>query len=233
MPSFEEINKIQIKILLARHGGQLEQQSRRQERMAGSTKSTGGDLTAVEDSASSLKNSPKSCPASSNTDKKLPKPAAAAVDNEVQSPPPVLTPPLHFTLYGKDDCDEAEKLARAKRIEVILRLSAEAKAKEAERKRVASIRPLTWAEPTFHYPSSSSSNSSTTTAASEVPRPATPGKKRKERQDETTNYPFTSNRFNYPRQPTEEELQALLDFTDTWFPSSKRKCTDMDGDDNN
>ncbi len=92
---------------------------------------------------------------------------------------------------------------------------------------------LSWAEPTFHYPSSSSLNSSTTTAASEVPRPATPGKKRKERQDETTNYPFTSNRFNYPRQPTEEELQALLDFTDTWFPSSKRKCTDMDGDDNN
>jgi hypothetical protein len=220
LTSLEDINNIQIKVLLARLVGQLERQSRREERMVGSTNSEGGDLKAVEDSASSLKNSPKSCPASSNTDdKKLPKPAA------FESPPPILTPSLPFTLYDNEDCDEAEKLARAKRIEVILRLSAEAKAKEAERKRVASIRPLTWAEPTFHYPSSS--NSSATIAASEVPRSATPGK-RKERQDESTN---NYHRFNYPRQPTEEEAQALLDVMDKLFPSSKRKRTDMDGDD--
>lgn len=212
MLSIEDIRNTQIKVLLARLGGQLEQQSRREESMAGPTNSTGGHLKAVEDSASSLKNSPKSCPASSNTEKKLPKPAA------FESPQSILTP----SLYDNDDCDEVEKLAHAKRIEVIMRLSAEAKAKEAERKRVASIRPLTLAEPTFQYPSSSSNSSATTAASEKVARPATPGK-RKKRQDVSINY-----QLYYPIQPAEEDVQALLDLADRWFPSRKRKRTDMD-----
>ena len=152
----------------------------------------------------------------------------------------------HQQRYQDDDCDEAEKLARAKRIEVIMKLSAEAKAKEAERRRVANIRPLSWNKPTFDYPSfsTSTSNSSTTDAAAasdpnpnEAPQASSTLGKRKARQEESSrrSYPTfpTSRSYPIPRQATEEEIQALVDFADTWFPPnpSKRRSTEKGGDD--
>ena len=49
-------------------------------------------------------------------------------------------------LPKQDDCDETEKLARKRRCEEIMRLSAKI---VAEQKAAASIRPLKWTEPTF------------------------------------------------------------------------------------
>jgi hypothetical protein len=140
--------------------------------------------------------------------------------------------PSFTTHKEKDHCSEEEKLARAKRIEVIMTLSDEAKAKEAERIRVANIRPLSWAKPTFTYPSSSSSTATdSAAAAASSPAPQAlqevSSSKRKERYDL-----FGYNRFYVQRQPTEEELQKLSDFMDKWFPPptpspcNKRQCTD-------
>ena len=128
-----------------------------------------------------------------------------------------------------DDCDEAEKLARAERIKVILQLSAKAKADEAERKRAANIQPLTWSKPTFVYPSSSSS-----IAAAQVSQAATLGH-RKERQYDPSNF-YSVDRMWFPsRQPTEEEVQALIDVVNKYVPSLKRKLPDdsKEGDEDN
>ena len=207
-------SKQKIKVLFARLGEHLQQQTRENNIMArsSSTKSTTGEeLKEAEDSASLLKNTTTSCAQSSYTDKKTSMPTV--LDDEVQSSPPISLPFITFD----DGCDEAEKLARAKRVEVIMKLSAEAKAK-------ANIRPLTWARPTFNYPSSTS-NSSTASGASQA---ATLGK-RKNRQEGFDG--VTSDSFCFPRQPTEEEVQALVDFADTWFPKSKRRNTESGGDD--
>jgi len=129
-----------------------------------------------------------------------------------------------------------------------MELSAEAKAKEAERRRVANIRPLSWNTPTFDYPSfsTSTSNSSTTDAAAssdpnpnEAPQASSTLGKRKARQEQEESsrrsYPTfpTSRSYPIPRQATEEEIQALVDFADTWFPPSpsKRRSTKKGGDD--
>eukprot|EP00984_Skeletonema_dohrnii_P008220 scaffold3015_cov76-Skeletonema_dohrnii-CCMP3373.AAC.7 len=240
-------NNQQLKFLFARLREQLEQQQRRERReklMAESTTTnTTDESEAEQDSASPLKSTIKSCAQSSCTDEKPSEPKA--LDNEVQSSPPQISLPF-ITFKEEDDCDEAEKLARAKRIEVIMKLSAEAKAKEAERRRVANIRPLSWNKPTFDYPSSSTStpNSSTTGVAAgaasdpnpnEAPHASSTLGKRKARQEESSrrSYPTfpTSRSYPIPRQPTEEEIQALVDFADTWFPSSKRRSTEKGGDD--
>ena len=142
--------------------------------------------------------------------------------------------PSFTTHEEKDYCIKEEKLARAKRIEVIMKLSEEEKAKEAERIRVANIRPLSWAKPTFTYPSSSSStatDSAAAAASSHAPQASQEASswKRKERYD-----CFGCNRFYERRQPTEEELQMLSDFMNKWFPPAppppcnKRQCTDAD-----
>jgi len=236
-------NNQQLKFLFARLREQLEQQQRRERReklMAESTTTnTTDESEADEDSASPIKNTTKSCAQSSFTDEKPSE--TKALDNEVQSSPPQISLPF-ITFKEEDGCDEAEKLARAKRIEVIMKLSAEAKAKEAERRRVANIRPLSWKKPTFDYPSFSTSNSSTTAAAAasdpnpnEAPQASSTLGKRKARQEESSRRSYltfpTSRSYPIPRQATEEEIQALVDFADTWIRPSKRRSTEKGGDD--
>mmetsp|Transcript_25805 Transcript_25805/g.43832 ORF Transcript_25805/g.43832 Transcript_25805/m.43832 type:complete len:247 (-) Transcript_25805:91-831(-) len=239
-------NNQQIKFLFARLREQHEQQQRRERRdkllMAESTTTADLESEADEDSASPIKNTTKSCAQSSFTDEKPSE--TKALDNEVQPSPSQISLPF-ITFKEEDDCDEAEKLARAKRIEVIMKLSAEAKAKEAERRRVANIRPLSWKKPTFDYPSFSTSNSSTTAAAASDPNPneapqasSTLGKRKARQEQEESSrrsYPTfpTSRSYPIPRQATEEEIQALVDFADTWFPPnpSKRRSTEKGGDD--
>ena len=238
-------NNQQIKFLFARLREQHEQQQReRREKLLMAESKTTADLEseADKDSASPIKSTIKTCQ-SSCTDEKPSE--TKALDNEVQSSPPQISLPF-ITFKEEDDCDEAEKLARAKRIEVIMKLSAEAKAKEAERRRVANIRPLSWNKPTFDYPSFSTSNSSTTAAAAasdpnpnEAPQASSTLGKRKARQEQEESsrrsYPTfpTSRSYPIPRQATEEEIQALVDFADTWFPPSpsKRRSTKKGGDD--
>lgn len=81
--------------------------------------------------------------------------SSTADNRPTVSPSLTSKPSFPFAIqgYDNDDCNEAEKLARAKRIEVIMKLSAKAVVKEAERKRAANIQPLSWAKPTFEYPS--------------------------------------------------------------------------------
>ncbi len=159
------------------------------------------------------------------------KPQVIDNDKEAQSSPPApYSPPaaiLPYMSYKDNDCDEAEKIARVKRIEVILKLSAEAKAKEAEKKRVANIKPLTWDKPTFDYPSSTSNSSTTAAAAadSKASEESTSGR-RKSREEEMP----PSNPYFGGRTPTEEELQSLLDFANTWFPK-RRRTVEKSGDD--
>lgn len=158
------------------------------------------------DSVSSLKSSSSSCSIGSSTADKRP----------TESPSLASKPSFPFAIqdYDNDDCDEAEKVARAKRIEVILKLSAEAVAKETERKRAANIQPLSWAKPTFEYPSSTSNTQEVAASSS---------KKRKESQDKSS----ATARFRpiFPRQPTKEEVDAFVKFTNEWLPSRKRSCT--------
>ena len=239
-------NNQQIKFLFARLREQHEQQQReRREKLMAESKTTADlESEADKDSTSPIKSTIKTCQ-SSCTDEKPSEPKA--LEKEVQPSPSQISLPF-ITFKEDDDCDEAEKLARAKRIEVIMKLSAEAKAKEAERRRVANIRPLSWNKPTFDYPSfsTSTSNSSTTDAAAasdpnpnEAPQASSTLGKRKARQEQEESsrrsYPTfpTSRSYPIPRQATEEEIQALVDFADTWFPPSpsKRRSTKKGGDD--
>jgi hypothetical protein len=191
-------NKHQIKVLFARLGEHLKRKSQENSMVGSSTESApGGEREEAENGSSPLKNTTTT--------------TTSIDDNEVQPSPPYSLPFITFD----DDCDEEEKRARAKRVEVIMKLSAEAKAK-------ANIRPLTWARPTFNYPSSTSNSS----ISSDASHAAMPGK-RKNREEG-----FTSDTFCYPRQPTKEEVQALVDFANTWFPKSKRRNTESGGDDN-
>jgi hypothetical protein len=240
-------NNQQIKFLFARLREQHEQQQRerREKLLMAESKTTTDESEADKDSASPIKSTIKSCAQSSCTDEKPSEPKA--LEKEVQPSPSQISLPLplpFITFKEDDDCDEAEKLARAKRIEVIMKLSAEAKAKEAERRRVANIRPLSWNKPTFDYPSFSTStlNSSTTDAAAasdpnpnEAPQASSTLGKRKARQEESSRRSFptfpTSRSYPIPRQATEEEIQALVDFADTWIRPSKRRSTEKGGDD--
>lgn len=181
-----------------------------------------GKLTLKEGSTSASSSSSLadlSTPYHSTTDSKSVERKVSALAYEIQSPSPL------SCFLENDDCDEAEKLARAERIKVILQLSAKAKADEAERKRAANIQPLTWSKPTFVYPSSSSS-----IAAAQVSQAATLGH-RKERQYDPSNF-YSVDRMWFPsRQPTEEEVQALIDVVNKYVPSLKRKRSDDSKDD--
>lgn len=224
MNSISGNNDQQIKFLFARLREQLEQQKKQREMSMMAESSSAESSSDDEDSShcGSIKKNTinRRCAQSSCTDEKKPSSTPQDVNSEVRSPPISLP----FVTFKEDDCDEAEKLARAKRIEVIMRLSAEAKAKEAERKRVASIRPLSWDKPTFDYPSSSSSATTTTAdAAPDVP-PKAPSPtlgKRKSRQDGFSRNSY-SPYFASSRIATEDEIQALVDFADEYFPSGKR-----------
>ena len=86
------------------------------------------------------------------------------------------TSPLSSSLYSSmklpiaclnehDGCDEAELIARAKRCEEILKLSQQAKEAEAERIRIANIKPLVWAKPTFELDSDTADTKDAAAAA--------------------------------------------------------------------
>ena len=142
-------------------------------------------------------------------------------------------------LNERDGCDEAELIARAKRCQEILRLSEQAALAEAERIRIANIKPLVWAKPTFDIGSSTTSSDTTATAAEET---TTQGEeklgKRKERQEEeeatnnTTMQHYSSyhNRdrlFSKPRRmASPEKMQSIVDFTNKWIPSPKRRTAE-------
>lgn len=113
----------------------------------------------------------------------------------------------------EDDCDEAEKLARAKRIEEIMRLSAEIKAKEAEKERVANIRPLSWAKPTFDLPSTTN----------------TLGKRKVQQEESSKNSPDIAVRSSYTRPSGEGVMKASVDFSDKLSPSIKRRGVEQTG----
>ena len=125
-----------------------------------------------------------------------------------------ITLPSLFT-HEEDDCDEAEKLARAKRIEEIMRLSAEVKAKEAEKERVANIRPLSWAKPTFDY----------------LPSTNALGKRKVQQEQSPKNSPDISVRSSYTRPSGEGVVEASADFSDKKLsPSIKRRSIEQTGD---
>eukprot|EP00986_Skeletonema_menzelii_P011367 scaffold5829_cov128-Skeletonema_menzelii.AAC.1 len=237
-------NQQKIKFLFDRLKEQLAHQRRRHEqsmRMAEAAmeNTTCSGLESDSDSdedSEPLKNTIRMSSQSSCAEEKKAS-VPQVIGSEVQSspsPPPISVPlPLPFITFKEDDCDEAEKLARAKRIEVIMKLSAEAKAKEAEKKRVANIKPLSWDKPRFDYPSSTSSLSiaaaatATTTTSSEAAQASTPGKRKSRQEELPRSYPYSY--FTTARTPTEEELQSLVDFADTCFP--KRRKIDKSGDD--
>lgn len=148
--------------------------------------------------------------------------SSSTLDNFLSSPSP-LSSRLYSSmklpaacLNERDGCDEAELIARAKRCEEILRLSKEAALAEAERVRIANIKPLVWAKPTFDI---SSSTSDTAAAANETTQGEEKLGKRKERQEEPTNDTTTMQHysssyrdrlFTKPRRTsTPEEVQAI------------------------
>ena len=159
------------------------------------------------------------------------------------------TSPLSSSLYSSmklpyaclnehDGCDEAELIARAKRCEEILKLSQQAKEAEAERVRIANIKPLVWAKPTFELDSDDTDD--TTAAAADENKAAEEesqaddslGIKRKEHQEAeatgTIQHYSSYHRerffFKRRRKATQEEVQAFVDFTNKWIPSPKGVC---------
>ncbi len=237
MNSISGNNDQQLKFLFARLREHLEQQKEQREMsmMAESESSSTESSDESEDSSHcSFKNTINRCCAQTScTDDKKPSSTPQDVNSkEVRSPAPISLP---FVTFKEDDCDEAEKRARAKRIEVIMRLSAEAKAKEAERKRVANIQPLSWDKPTFDYPSNASSTSpvaAATAAAPDAPKAPSPtlGKRKSRQEDFSRN--AHSTYFASSRISTEDEIQALVDFANEYFPSGKRsRSTDKEGGD--
>lgn len=122
-------------------------------------------------------------------------------------------------LFEQDGCDETELLARARRCQEIMKLSEQAKEAEAERVRIANIKPLTWAKPTFELDSTTTTDASDATVAdetqSEEPRGDSLGK-----EHHLLPYHPGGRFLTNPRQrPTPEEVQMLLDFTNKWIPS--------------
>jgi hypothetical protein len=116
----------------------------------------------------------------------------------------------------KDECDEVERLARKRRCEEIIRLSAKI---VAEAKRKASIRPLKWAEPTFDP----SSNSNTSSA--HIDSQQTFSEKQEGRQQDAR------NNMCFPgRNPTPEEVQNFVDFANTMIPTGKRRRRSNESD---
>ena len=126
---------------------------------------------------------------------------ASSTSSTVQSSQSTLSSSIYSSmqlptgcLREHDGCDEAELLARAKRCQEIMRLSQQATEAEAERVRVANIKPLIWAKPTFELgPSTAAAAVSDTTAAEET-QAASLGK-RKERQEEAKLPQNTSRRI--------------------------------------
>jgi hypothetical protein len=134
-------------------------------------------------------------------------------------------------LFEYDGCDEAELLARAKRCQEIMKLSQQAKEAEAARVKAANFKPLSWAKPTFEL---DSTTAGTTDAAAadktqiEESQTKKVGKRKGRQEEEDRHLPYHLGGLFcvYPRErPTPEEVQMLLDFTNKWIPSVKRKCS--------
>jgi len=130
-------------------------------------------------------------------------------------------------LCEHDGCDEAELLARAKRCQEIMRLSQQATEAEAERVRVANIKPLIWAKPTFEFVSTTACAAVIDTNAAEEIEAASLGK-RKERQEEAKlpQNTIPPDGCHPRRKPTPEEVQVSVDFTNKRIPSAERRYTE-------
>ena len=147
-------------------------------------------------------------------------------------PSPIITLPTGC-LRGIHDkpggCDEAELRAREKRCMEIMRLSQQVKKAERARAKAASIKPLTWAEPTFEFecgPTAAAVNAATNNLLG----------KRKEHpdQDQDSSPPSTTRRnpsppphldlmqgqvfYNPIRQPSEEEVECFVKFVKENMP---------------
>ena len=124
-----------------------------------------------------------------------------------------------------DGCDEAELLARAKRCQEILKLSEEAKKAEAERVRIANIKPLSWAKPTFELPTPSEGNVDDLSDETLADQSG----KRKRRQENTT-LPSSScgdrlcSVSKRVQTPEPEEEQLLVESTNKPIPSGKESA---------
>ncbi len=110
---------------------------------------------------------------------------SSALDNFLSSPSP-FSSSLYSSmklpttcLNERDGCDEAELIARAKRCKEILKLSEQAAIAAAEKVRIANIKPLVWAKPTFGM---DSTTADTAAVADETQRERKLGK-RKGRQE--------------------------------------------------
>jgi hypothetical protein len=117
----------------------------------------------------------------------------------------------------EDDCDEAEKRARKRRCDEIMRLSAKI---VAEAKAAANIRHLKWAAPTFDpFPNSNKSS------APIVSQQAVSGKRERRQEDAGGHY------MCFPgRQPTSEEVQSFADFANKMIPTGKRRRSSSESD---
>lgn len=151
-------------------------------------------------------------------------------------------------LREQDGCDVAELRARAKRCQEIMNLCEQEKKAEAERIRIANIKPLVWAKPTFELGSDAKADTADdTTAADETKAEEeetttqaaddTSGK-RKGHQDETTSTiqhysPYHRERLFYKRrrESTPEEVQAFVEFANKWIPSRRTSDLTVENDD--
>ena len=141
-------------------------------------------------------------------------------------------------LREQDGCDEAELRARAERCQEIMKLYEQAKKAEAERVRIANIKPLVWAKPTFDLDSDAKADTEDDTTAAadetkaeeEATQTDDSSGKRKGHQDEaaatatTQHYSsYHRERFLYKRrrESTPEEVQAFVEFANKWIPSQK------------
>jgi len=115
-----------------------------------------------------------------------------------------------------------------------MRLSQQAKEAEAARIRAANIKPLVWAKPTFEFVSTTAGAAVIDTNAAEEIEAASLGKRKERQEEEKEHHPsyHLGGMFYspYPREePTPEEIQTFVDFTNKWIPSSaKHKRTESE-----
>ena len=159
----------------------------------------------------------------------LPSSSSASRDAQISSLYSSMKLPIGC-LREQDGCDEAELRARAERCQEIMNLYEQEKKAEAERIRIANIKPLVWAKPTFDLDSTTTSADETNAEEETTTQAAddTSGK-RKGQQDETTaaiqHYsPYHRERLFYKRrrESTPEEVEAFVEFANKWIPSQQR-----------
>jgi hypothetical protein len=145
--------------------------------------------------------------------------STASEQELLPTPPPTrkyIEVPARFLPQNDDDCDEAEKLARKRRCDEIMSLSAKI---VAEAKAAANRRHLKWAEPTFNpFPSSNTSNLPVSQHAS--------GKRNGPQEDEQG-----QGHTYLGRQTEGQEVQYVVNSTNQWVPlSGKRRRSESESD---